>query len=245
MPNLNPRDTSGWNLARFLLHLVPRDAWLPVLRGPLRGMRWVIGSSTYGQWWGSYEQNKRSVFAEAIREGDCVYDVGAQAGFYTLLASRLIGHRGRVIAFEPNPRNVRYLRRHVSLNGLVNVRVVERAVAQDFATGRFDPGPHPAMGRLTPSGPLAVEVTSLDRFIEQSDVCFPDVIKIDVEGGEREVLLGARELLARRRTSFLVATHSADLYASCTRLLEQAGYEVIEIEGSPDELVAHPRPAEP
>ena len=69
-----------------------------------------------------------------------VFDIGAHAGYYTLIASKLVGGSGHVVAFEPAPRNLRYLRRHLSLNHVSNVTVLEVAVSDRAGVGRFDVG---------------------------------------------------------------------------------------------------------
>lgn len=68
-----------------------------------------MGSSSHGCWIGSYEYHKRRLFEQAVTPGSAVFDIGAHVGFYTLLASVLVGDQGRVVAFEPNAGNVRLL----------------------------------------------------------------------------------------------------------------------------------------
>src|SRR5579871_1243331 len=101
---------------RAPFRLIPRSAAVPILQGPLRGKRWVVGSATHGCWLGSYEQDKQQCFAGAVSVGSVVYDIGANVGFYSLLASVLVGVSGAVYSFEPVPRNCHFLRRHVDLN---------------------------------------------------------------------------------------------------------------------------------
>ena len=78
-------------LLRFPLRLIPDRAVIPVLQGRMRGKRWIAGSSDHGCWLGSYEYAIRRVFEETITHGSIVYDVGAHVGYYTLLASELVG----------------------------------------------------------------------------------------------------------------------------------------------------------
>ena len=101
---------------RFPLRLLPPETIVPILQGRLRGKRWIVGSGNHGCWLGSYEYEKRRAFEQTISAGNIVFDVGAHVGFYTLLASTLVGPTGRVVAFEPAPRNLRYLKEHLRLN---------------------------------------------------------------------------------------------------------------------------------
>src|ERR671919_200683 len=97
-------NTRAGRLLRAPLNWIPSELSVPILQGALRGKKWVVGSSTHGCWLGSYEYAMRHLFERTVERGDIVYDVGAHVGFYTLLASVLVGPTGRVLAFEPLPR---------------------------------------------------------------------------------------------------------------------------------------------
>jgi hypothetical protein len=101
---------------RRILKLIPPNSVLPILQGKLRGTKWIIGSGVFSYQLGCYEAEKQKAFIKQVKSGDVFYDIGAHIGFYTLLASKLIGDRGRVYAFEPLPRNIFYLKKHISLN---------------------------------------------------------------------------------------------------------------------------------
>src|ERR1700744_2136549 len=116
---------------RSPFRLIPASATMPILQGPLRGRRWIVGSATHGCWLGSYEFETQRAFAGLVRRGDVVYDLGANVGFYSLLGARLAGEEGAVYSFEPLERNLGYLRSHIALNRLKNCVVVETAIA-DF-----------------------------------------------------------------------------------------------------------------
>src|SRR5688572_25202486 len=103
-------------ILRQPLKLIPPGTHVRILQGRLRGKRWIAGSSTHGCWLGSYESDKRQLFESSITPGDVVFDIGANVGFYTLLASDLVGSSGHVYSFEPVPRNIEFLNEHLSLN---------------------------------------------------------------------------------------------------------------------------------
>src|SRR5437016_8944308 len=131
LPSVNfsalPSGSVAGKILRLPLRLLPEDMVLPVIQGPLRGMRWISGSSTHGCWLGSYEYRKQRVFATMIKKGTMVWDIGANVGLYTLLASK---KAGRVIAVEPLPENLSYLEKHIRLNGISNVEVVPAAAGR-------------------------------------------------------------------------------------------------------------------
>ena len=76
-------------LARLPLRLIPKKAVLPILQGQLRGKKWVVGAGNHSYWLGSYEMHKRQAFEREVKPGMVVFDVGANVGFYSLLAAYL------------------------------------------------------------------------------------------------------------------------------------------------------------
>lgn len=226
-----PGDTAIGRLLRLPLRAIPEGARVPILQGRLRGKRWIVGSCTHGCWLGSYEYEKRRLFERTIQPGSTVYDVGANVGFYTLLASVLVGASGRVVAFEPVPRNLSLLHEHLRLNRVENVRVVEAAVAEREGRARFDLGPHASMGRLSEGGSLEISTVVLDPLVASAELPPPDVMKIDVEGAEGLVLRGAQSVLTDRRPEIFLSTHGPEVHRECTGLLLSLGYRLTPIDG--------------
>lgn len=186
-------------------------------------------------------------FRESIRPGMTVFDVGASFGLYSVAAARAVGPRGRVVAFEPARKTANALRRHVSWNGVDDrVEVVEAAVADRTAEEPFWEHETSFLASLTEDSPRQEEA----RFdapvtprrlgtIALGDFCDrrgfdPDVVKIDVEGAEGRVLVGARPLLERRRAVFFVEVHET-LVAPADALaeLDEAGWRCEEIHAEP------------
>lgn len=215
--------TFAGRLIRIPLQLIPKDAVIPVLRGPMRGTKWIAGSHTHGCWFGNYEYEKQKLFASLVRPDSVVYDVGANVGFYSLLAAK----RGaRVIACEPDPANVKLLARHIELNranvAIEQVAVCEREGVESFSCG----GPEGSLGK----GEMQVRTIKLDSLL----ACYPvpTIIKIDVEGAEWRVLEGAREILKHRPTLFLAFDDPVNTKARGIELLASFGYRYREILGS-------------
>jgi FkbM family methyltransferase len=210
---------------------------LPILRGPLRGTRWLL-ATRINFFLGTYEPEQTEAFVGAVRAGAVVYDVGAHYGYYSLLASRLAGTAGRVIALEPSPRNLRVLRKHMELNRAANITVLETALSDHQGEAQFDNRAGSGVGHLSPEGPLTVKLTTLDLLASRFPA--PDVLKIDVEGAEEAVLTGGRETLARSRPVLFLSTHGPALAENCGRVLSALGYSLREL--LPGELLASPRP---
>jgi FkbM family methyltransferase len=235
------------SLIRLPLRLIPKGMVLPILQGPLKGKRWIAASSNHGCWLGSYELHKQLQVARAIVPGMTVYDIGANVGFYSLLASVLVGPSGKVHAFEPVPRNFDILRQHLRINGAQNVVANRLAIASSSGFRSFSTGGDYCMGHLADHGQFQVQTSTLDSYIGDTEPQPPAIVKIDVEGAEVEVLEGAHQFLLKRHPIVFLATHGQVAHRECCRLLESAGYSLKSLDARPvdltDELVALPRRA--
>ncbi|HZQ91810.1 MAG TPA: FkbM family methyltransferase [Terriglobales bacterium] len=222
---------------RGLLRLVPPSATVPILQGRLRGKRWVVGSANHGCWLGSYEKRHQQVFADTVRTGMVVYDAGANVGFYTLLASKLVGAAGRVIAFEPDAANLEYLRRHLALNNAANVEVFALGLADYCGTATFGSNAGRSSGSLSPNGDRTVAVNTLDSLLDEGRIPPPGVIKMDIEGAEGAALRGAARCLRQHRPALIVSLHSDQAQRDVRSLLGDLGYSMREFDGA-SELLA-------
>ncbi|MBK9527721.1 MAG: FkbM family methyltransferase [Acidobacteria bacterium] len=221
-------------VARFISgRLLPRRAYT-VLRGPMKGSRFILGSLSgegggASVYLGEMEPEQTATMAEAMRPGNVFFDIGANVGYYTILASRLVGEAGKVVAFEPVPRNIEFLRQHIEINTAANVILRPQAVSGTKGTVRFSLGPDSAMGHIGVAdegdGELEVETTTLDDVVSELGIA-PDVMKIDVEGAEREVFLGAARMFETARPVIFLSTHSDELRAWCLEHLRGLGYAV-------------------
>jgi FkbM family methyltransferase len=165
-----------------------------------------------------------------LRPGSVFVDIGANFGMHTLVAASLVGPAGKVLSFEPLPRNAALLRRHIRLNRFREiVQVFEEAVSDSpepftfFSTDDADPlGLTASIAPGEAAGKLRVANVRLDDVLPRlaSQV---DVIKIDVEGAEHAVLRGAVEILRRQRPVLIIEVHGYVLpdFSSSVRLLEQ------------------------
>jgi FkbM family methyltransferase len=226
-------------VARLPLRLIPRGTTVRILSGPTAGMRWIVGSGPHSCWLGINEVDKRRLFVREVQPGDIVFDIGANVGTYTLLASALCGPAGKVFAFELQPENLAYLRRHIEINGLTNTSIMPIAVWDEDGTSRFEPAGDRVTSHLSPTGSLEVDCHRIDTMVAAGTVPEPDCIKIDVEGAEAAVLRGCERLLARKRPVIFLATHGDAVAAECADLLRRSGYDVTPIEGMRNEFTAH------
>jgi len=211
-------------LARYPLRLVPRTMAVPILTGKLRGKRWIVGSAIHRCWLGFYEYEKQQWVSREVRADSVFWDIGANVGFYSLLASKLVGS-GKVFAFEPAPRNLSYLRKHLALNRVTNVEVLTMAVSDRNGTSSFEIEETGFMGHLSGEGSITVPTATLDSLVDEGTVLPPDYVKMDIEGAELLALRGASRTFQRFRPVLFLATHGREVGTECRRLLELWGYD--------------------
>ena len=175
----------------------------PILLRVSPGLWWIARRDVVsdGLFAGTFERGERGVFAGLVKPGMTVLDVGAHAGLYTLTASKRVGDIGRVVSFEPSPRERSRLLRHLQLNGCRNVTVEPVALgdANGEATLYVVQGRETGCNSLRPGDvgnaqPVRVPLRRLDDYLARGEIGRVDVIKMDVEGAELSVLRGAETL---------------------------------------------------
>jgi FkbM family methyltransferase len=211
-----------------------------------QGLKFRAGPSNPAYASGDSELPVQQTLARHVRPGHVVYDVGANVGFFSVLAARLVGPRGKVYAFEPVPDNATLAVENARRNDFGNVEVIGKAVDRasgraQIALARYAGGSMLSTVGRPPDDTgttLAVEAVSLDDFVFRDGAPPPDVVKVDVEGAELGVLEGMRRLLREHRPVVLYEVDDEDAavarrkYDACARLLEDAGYEVAPLEDS-------------
>lgn len=202
-----------------------------ILRGPLRGCRFVLNRATETKMWlGMFEPGVQTAIVERCRPGDVAIDVGAFAGYFTLLMERL---GCRVVTLEPDPANANRTRRTLELN---NSTVTQLEVAASDREGEAFLGPAgtPSEHALAETG-IPVKTVTLDSLADEYGM--PSLVKVDVEGAELLVMQGASDLLDHG-VAFVVETHSPELDRAVRSLFADRGYAIARAENS---VVADPR----
>lgn len=155
-----------------------------------------------------YEHETSKFFMHVARPGDVFFDIGANVGYFALLMAELLGEKGRVVAFEPNPRTRAQLIAMSERNKL-NIVVEKEAVAEGDGKALFrDNGQGDSNGALAlddvRENSFEVDITSLDSYMAKSGAPIPKVIKIDVEGAELQVFRGAAKLFSQPELEFII-----------------------------------------
>ena len=199
----------------------------------------------FGAWWlaeksaldgelmhGGFENAELGFVQRLLRPGMTVLDVGAHHGLYTLLMSKRVGEQGRVVAFEPSPRELRRLRRHARLNHCGNVMIEPFALSDAEAEADFFvvDGVQDWCNSLRPPAieestrTVRVEVKRLDDVLKRLGIVAVDFIKLDVEGAELSFLRGAERLLSGDKRPVILA----EVQDIRTRPWGYAAREIIE-----------------
>lgn len=155
-----------------------------------------------------YDEEARAFIEKIVKPGDVFMDIGANVGYYTLLASRLVGPGGKVIAIEPNPKVFAKLQRTLARNNIENVLALgiglgkEKGVLKLYfdSTGGHDTATM-IPGSMTEF--VQVEVLPLDDVTAAHQIEKISYLKIDVDGFEPDVFAGATNLLAGKKIDFI------------------------------------------
>lgn len=213
-------------LLRLFLFIIPDNATVYILQGKLKGKKWIKGSGVNGYWLGSYEKEKVKIFEENLKEGDIVFDVGANVGFYSLLAAEIVGSFGSVFSFEPLLQNFNYLKGNIELNKIKNINIFNIAVSSESGLAFFNTNNNRSQGQISKSGKIKVETVKLDEWVDGKKLPLPSVMKIDVEGAEMQVLEGAKSLILQSHPMIFLATHGKDIHEKCCDFLISLGYKL-------------------
>lgn len=159
-----------------------------------------------------YEPVETTLLKEQLKAGQTFVDVGANIGYYTLLAARIVGPQGRVYAFEPDAANFKLLEKNTAANGHGNVTAVNKALSNKTGTARLylnpvNRGDHRIYDSNDGRPSVGIETVTLDRFFEKLDkqVHF---IKMDVQGAEAAALGGMKGLIRKNKGLKLVTEFS-------------------------------------
>ena len=218
---------------RLPLKLLPKNLIVRVVSGINKGFKWRVGSTVHGCWLGFYESDKQQVIKNIVKRDMIIYDIGANAGFYTLAFSRLVGKEGKVYSFEPLAENANNILRHININKCNNTFLYQIAISDVDGMSTFNVNETSnSMGSLSQTGGgYLIPIFTIDTLIKEHNVPVPNIIKMDVEGAESSVLMGSKKLLEMKMTTWLIALHGEVQKKECYSILTQYGYKIYHLDG--------------
>ncbi|MBP7477215.1 MAG: FkbM family methyltransferase [Chitinophagales bacterium] len=181
----------------------------------------------------------------APNQGDCVVDCGANVGFFTVQAAKMIGENGRLIAIEPDADNHKLLLKNIEANGLKNVTVVNAGVWSKKDVLTFNVGIHPGEHSFVLHDDIIhqegirkieIPVDTLDNILANEGVTKVDFVKMDIEGAETEAIKGMNGVLAQEGVKWVVeAGHLVDgemTFHKVEAYMKERGYKNLSTDGS-------------
>ncbi len=211
-----PTQRGSYRMVRAARAMLPRSQWIGTFTTPA-GLRMRLDLGTYPDCCmavGLYELDTYRTLRRLLRPGAWFVDAGANIGYFTLLAAKIVGPTGRIDAYEPDPVNRARLEEHLAINDLAG-RVRVHGVALSDRDGQIDlyhpddanHGIASIYAALVPTGTkYTVPTVRMDRHLDG----VPDVIKMDIEGGEVLALPGMRRILREARPIVLLELHGPE-----------------------------------
>jgi FkbM family methyltransferase len=231
--NITPPILYQWLRKLFLKPRIYTPRWNTLAYAPLKGIQMYFDPT--GPWQSKIINNTYDSFlfkriSQLKMEGKIVYDIGAHIGFHSLYFARLVGPKGKVYAFEPNPKNIERLNLIREKNPDIKniITVCDVAVSNVSGSETFSMSDEVESGRSSGSfidtadtiwersafasrgfNEIQVKTVPMDLFKKELPIeDAPDVIKIDVEGAESLVLSGAKNTLLEKKPIIFLEVHS-------------------------------------
>lgn len=194
---------------------------------------------------GAFEKATVNRYTDIVKEGDIVFDIGANCGSHTLPLAKLVGSKGKVFAFEPTDYAYKKLRRNIELNEELKSRInpLQVMIADHTMTHLvpeiYSSWPLKNKDALHPDHFGALKTTkgssieTVDGFVKKHKLKKLDFIKLDVDGNEFSVLSGSQDTLARFKPKILLeiapSCHSKEQFKGFLQILQNNKYEGLSI----------------
>lgn len=246
------------NIIRKILELLRRESNSIVITASVPNMgdfkfhvhraydKYISGDLIRDNIWEPFETE---VFRRLCKPGDFVVDIGANIGWYSVIASRLLGSSGRVLSIEPDSSNLQLLRTNLALSGGMAQSDIMNAALGDLETesrlylSENNLGDHRLFDDGKPRDSITVHVQTLDNLFTGNSPK-PTLIKSDTQGSEAKILRGAKRLLAEEWRPVLILefwpfglTNSGDDPILLWEELSSLGYDMYEVSEDAKKLI--------
>ncbi len=187
-----------------------------------------------------YEMDVEKAIRNILGKGDVFIDIGANVGYFSVIASRIIGKSGKVYAFEAIPKICGLLSESIAINDIKNIMLFNNAVYSEKNKVLFHCMKNSAFSHIsgdnTSDNAIETDSITLDSMLHKLGKV--DVMKIDVEGAEMNVLLGGEKLIDRYKPRIVMEVQDWSLqrfnYNSkdIISFLGKLGYKVYDLKGN-------------
>ncbi len=225
------------NIARIFF---PYGKTRKVLYGPAKGLKFIVEPGIGVSFALGLDSLHYNFLSKKIQKGDIIFDIGANRGQTALVLASLTGSSGKVLAFEPVPREFKSLKKNIEINNIKNIIPQQIALSEKQGTATFLYNSlKPTMGKLEnveadyhveDTTSITVNTNSIDNFIHTQKI-IPKIIKIDVEGAGRVVLNGAHQTISKYAPSFFIELHGPEEQIGVQKKLLEKGYTIETLSG--------------
>jgi FkbM family methyltransferase len=237
----------------------PKPEWIKFYNGLLNKINLFItktyASAVYPN--GKFDTQMFNDFKKNTNHKEIIFDVGGFIGVSSLLFSKIVGQKGKIISFEPNPYNLNRMLFNFSQNtGLnsniytINTALSDKTEEVEFLLSANIDNGHSSTSRLLNTHvehsqkeledmgffKQKVNQDTLDNFIKKNKI-LPNIIKVDIEGAEHLFLLGAKRFLKSHSPVLYIELHSQYCALKCTEIMNLLGYENTIIFEEPDNRI--------
>ena len=229
-------------LRRALNNAAPEGlSRVKIAAGDLKGTRLYLNLRTEKDYWlGTYEPELQKAIRTYVKPGMIAYDIGANIGYITLLLSKAVGDTGHVYSFEALPANIERLKQNLIPSGAYQrVTVFHAAVTNHQTPVTFLVHHSTSMGKVAGSAgrqdttyekTIEVPGITLDGCIQENNLPQPDIIKLDIEGGEVLAIEAMRQTLKTAHPVLLIELHGPESAIAVGAVLKECGYQVFRME---------------
>jgi len=224
------------NGIRFILNRSSPDGLtrMRVAGGDLQEIKLYLNLQTEKDYWlGTYEPELQKAIRHWVQPGMVVYDVGANIGYISLLMAKAVGSQGKVYSFEALPINIERLKQNIlSSNTEVPITVVHAAVTNKDQPVEFLVHESTSMGKVAGAAGrevayetrITVDGITLDTYQSKNNIPAPDIIKMDIEGGEVLAVDGMHRLLHEHHPILFIELHGPESARAVAKVLDDYGY---------------------
>lgn len=180
---------------------------------------------------GTYEAGTLDIIKKCLKKSDIFIDIGANIGLMSIFASKVLGNKGFVYSFEPEPETFMILKKNIEINLIKNIRIYNIGFGEKRNKSHIYTNPYAGRGSASLIKPLnqnnskryEIQIETLDNFILEHDVTDVKMSKIDVEGWELQVLKGAKNFLRSAKAPIICIEYSK-MQSSDEQLLDIYSY---------------------